>query len=243
MRNNDYMNDIYDIIYAPEIEYNEDGVIYLDDPIDEDDLYYGYDDELAWADNITYLDDPEEDEFDINNLGDDFIPLPQGNYHEEIVVIDERYILDEFEEDIIENYERPAVEPEHDIDYSINEIYNLLDGDDELQLDIDNIESLIKFPIKQDLDEELQVTSLSEEDDKLAKAIAREHIDNVKAGEAVGALYGDVTNPEDDTSWVDGEDLFGNDINVIIAEDPNKEVIEDDFVEGSFQDWLNQQNN
>ena len=41
---------------------------------------------------------------------------------------------------------------------------------------------------------------------------------------------------------LDGEDLFGNDIDVIIAEDPNAEVVEDDFVEGSFQDWLEQQN-
>ena len=241
MKNENYMQDIYDVIYAPEVEYNDDGIEYLDDPID-DEIYFGFDDELAWADDITYLDEPYEDEFDISNLGEGFIPLPQGDYQEELVVIDEHYILDEYEEDLIANYERPAIETKQDIDYSLDEIYNLLDGEDEIELDVNNIESLIKFPVQQEVTEELKVSNLSEEDDKIAKAIAREHMDNVKANEAIGALHGDVENPEDDTSWVDGDDPFGNDINVIIAEDPNKEVIEDDFVEGSFQDWINQQN-
>jgi hypothetical protein len=241
MKNKNYMQDIYDIIYAPEIECNDDGIEYLDEPID-DEIYFGFDDELAWADDITYLDEPYEDEFDISNLGEGFIPLPQGDYQEELIVIDEHYILDECEEDLIANYERPAVETKQDIDYSLDEIYNLLDGEDEIELDINNVESLIKFPVQQEVTEELKVSNLSEEDDKIAKAIAREHMDNVKAGEAAGALFGDVENPDDNTSWVDDDDPFGNDINVIIAEDPNKEVIEDDFVEGSFQDWLNQQN-
>lgn len=241
MKNENYMQDIYDVIYAPEVEYNDDGIEYLDEPID-DEIYFGFDDELAWADDITYLDEPYEDEFDVSNLGEGFIPLPQGDYQEELIVIDEHYILDEYEEDLIANYERPAIETKQDIDYSLDEIYNLLDGEDEIQLDVDNIESLIKFPVQQEVTEELKVSNLSEEDDKIAKAIAREHMDNVKAGEAAGALFGDVENPDDNTSWVDDDDPFGNDINVIIAEDPNKEVIEDDFVEGSFQDWLNQQN-
>ena len=241
MKNENYMQDIYDVIYAPEVEYNDDGIEYLDEPID-DEIYFGFDDELAWADDITYLDEPYEDEFDISNLGEGFIPLPQGDYQEELVVIDEHYILDEYEEDLIANYERPAIETKQDIDYSLDEIYNLLDGEDEIELDVNNAESLIKFPVQQEVTEELKVSNLSEEDDKIAKAIAREHMDNVKAGEAAGALFGDVENPDDNTSWVDDDDPFGNDINVIIAEDPNKEVIEDDFVEGSFQDWLNQQN-
>jgi len=241
MKNENYMNNIYDIIYAPEVEYvNDDGIEYLDEP--EDEIYYGFDDELSWADDITYLDEPYEEEFDLD-LGEGFIPLPQGDYYqEELQVIDEYYVLDEYEEDLVENYTRPSLEDYQEVQYSMDEIYNLLDGEDEIKLDIDNAESLIQFPVKQDLEEELQVTDMSEEDDKLAKAIAREHMDNVKAGEAVGALMGDNEVPEDDTSWVDGEDLFGNDINVIIAEDPNKEVEEDDFVEGSFQDWLEQQN-
>ena len=242
MKNENYMNDIYEIIYAPEVEYNEDGIEYLDEP--DDDMYYGCDDELAWADDITYLDEPYEEEFDLGlDLGEGFIPLPQGDYQqEELVVIDECYVLDEYEEDLIDNYVRPSLEDYQEVQYSMDDIYNLLDGADEIELNIDEAESLIKFPVSQELEEELQVTDMNEEDDKLAKSIAREHMDNVKAGEAVGAIFGENETPEDDTSWVDGEDLFGNDINVIIADDPNKEVVEDDFVEGSFQDWLEQQN-
>ena len=240
MKNENYMDSIYDVIYAPEVDYYDDGIEYLDEP--EDEIFYGHDDELAWADNITYLDEPEEDEFELD-LGEGYIPLHQGDvYQEEIVVIDEYYVLDEYEEDLVENYTRPSLEDYQEVQYSMDEIYNLLDGEDEIKLDIDNAESLIQFPVKQDLEEELQVTGMSEEDDKLAKAIAREHMDNVKAGEAAGMLFGDVETPEDDTSWVDGDDLFGNNLDVIIAEDPNKEVVEDDFVEGSFQDWLEQQN-
>ena len=55
-------------------------------------------------------------------------------------------------------------------------------------------------------------------------------------------LFGDVENPDDDTSWVNDDDLFGNNIDVIIADDPNKEVEENDYVEGSFSQWLDQQN-
>ena len=253
LNNDNYMQGIYDIINAPEEVYDEDGIIYLDEP--EDEFSYGYDDELAWADDITYLDEPEDDEFDLD-LGDGFIPLYHNeNYQETVLVIDENYVPDEFEYDIAEYKIQPAVETEEEQpaveqepydydneDYSLDKIYDIINEDDSILINIDGAESLIKFPIEQTLEEELQVTDISEEDDKIAKAIAKEHMENVKAGEAVGALYGDVETPEDDTSWVDGDDLFGNDINVIIAEDPNKEVEEDDFVEGSFQDWLDQQN-
>ena len=237
--NKNYMEDIYDVIYAPEVEYNDDGIEYLDSPDDE--LFYGYDDELSWADDITYLDDPEDDEFDLD-LGEGFIPLPQGDvYEEELVVIDEQYILDEFECDIIEDYVQPAIEQQED-DYGMEDIYNIINEDDEIVLNVDEAESLIKFPGQQTVEEELHVPELSEEDDKIAKAIAKEHIENVKAGEVAGGLFGDVENPDDDTSWVDDDDLFGNNIDVIIADDPNKEVEENDYVEGSFQQWLDQQN-
>ena len=105
-----YMEDIYNVINAEEVEYNDQGIEYLDEPI-EDDLYY--EDELSWADNITYLDEPVEDEFELD-LGEGFIPLPQGEvYQEELVVIDENYILDEFEEDLIDNYVKPETKKEY----------------------------------------------------------------------------------------------------------------------------------
>ena len=240
MKNNNYMDSIYDIIYAPEVEINDDDIIYLDEPYEE--TFMGYEDELAWADNITYLDEPYEEEFDLD-LGEGYIRLPQGEVYEEILpVIDENYILDEYEEDLVENYVRPTIEDMQQVEYSMDDLMNIVNDDYSIEFNDVDLESLIKFPVQQDYAEELNVTDLSEEDDKIAKSIAREHMDNVKAGEAAGALFNDVSIPEDDTSWVDGDDLFGNDINVIIAEDPNKEVVEDDFVEGSFNDWLKQQN-
>lgn len=240
--NENYMDAIYDVIYAPEVEVNEQGIEYLDEPIDEQNFY---DDDLAWADDITYLDEPEDEEFDLD-LGEGFIPLPQGEqYHEELIVIDENYILDEFEEDLIDNYERPSVVIEKEEvkeEYDFNDIYNLLDSEDEIILD--EVESIIHFPVSNEpKEEELQNINMDDETSKLALSIAKEHMDNVKAGEVAGGLFGDLENPEDDTSWVkDDNDLFGADISVIIAEDPNKEVEDEEFVEGSFEDWLAKQN-
>lgn len=240
--NENYMDAIYDVIYAPEVEVNEQGIEYLDEPIDDQNFY---DDELSWADDITYLDEPEDEEFDLD-LGEGFIPLPQGEqYHEELIVIDENYILDEFEEDLIDNYERPSVVIEKEEvkeEYDFNDIYNLLDSEDEIILD--EVESIIHFPVNNEpKEEELQNINMDDETSKLALSIAKEHMDNVKAGEVAGGLFGDLENPEDDTSWVkDDNDLFGADISVIIAEDPNKEVEDEEFVEGSFEDWLAKQN-
>lgn len=240
MKNNkNYMKDIYDIINAPEVEYNDDGIEYLDSP--EDEFYSEYEDDLAWADDITYLDEPYEEEFDLD-LGEGYIPLHQGDvYQEELIVIDENYVPDEFECDIVEKYEQPATEVQGEQTYSMDSIYDIINEEDTIDLNVELGDSLLKFQ-KHDLNEELNLTDLSEEDDKIAKAIAKEHIDNVKASEAAGGLFADLENPEDDTSWVDDDDLFGNDISVIIAEDPNEEVIEEDYVEGSFNQWLEQQN-
>ena len=73
---NDYMESIYELLNSPEEEFEDDGITYIGNPDDEE---FFYDDELAWADNITYLDEPEDDEFDFQDLGDDYIPLPQGD--------------------------------------------------------------------------------------------------------------------------------------------------------------------
>ena len=236
-----YMDNIYDVINAVEEEYNDQGIEYLDEPFDENDFYY--EDELSWADNITYLDEPEDDDFNLD-LGEGFIPLPQGEvYQEELVVIDENYVLDEFEVDLIDNYVKPAVEKNQE--FTFDEIYNLIDDDEnDMLIDLDNmeIESIINLPGNSDSEEELKSVCMDDETSSLATSIAKEHLDNVKAGEAAGALFGDVENLEDDTSWVkDDDDIFGANIERIIADDPNEEVKED-FVEGTFEDWLAQQN-
>lgn len=238
-----YMESIYNILNSNEVEYEDDDMIYLDEP--DDFMFSDYDDELSWADNITYLDEPEDDEIDLD-LGEGYIPLPQGNnYQEEIIVIDERYILDEYEEDLIENYEVPSIEEIQDVKYSMDDIYSyLVDSEDEIEpIDVEKADSLIQLPVQQELAEELNVINMTEEDDKIAKSIAKEHLENVKLSESGLKLYDEALTPEDDTSWVEDEDLFGNDISVIIAEDPNEEVVEDDYAEGSFSQWLLDQNN
>ena len=243
----DYMESIYDVLNSADEEFVDDGITYVGFPEDEDDLFY--EDELAWADDITYLDEPEDDEFDFQDLGDDYIPLPQGDIiYEQPVVIDENYMLDEFETDIIDGYyveeieEKPAVEIKQrtESDGELEDILKFLSQEDvDLSLDLDKAESIIKLPEKQEVVEELKILGQNNDDDKISKAIAKEYMD--MASSNVTNIASEEYGTEEDTSWVNGEDIFGNDISVIIAEDPNKEVEEEDFVEGSFNDWLAQQ--
>lgn len=243
----DYMESIYDVLNSADEEFVDDGITYVGFPEDEDDLFY--EDELAWADDITYLDEPEDDEFDFQDLGDDYIPLPQGDIiYEQPVVIDENYMLDEFETDIIDGYyveeieEKPAVEIKQrtESDGELEDILKFLSQEDvDLSLDLDKAESIIKLPEKQEVVEELKILGQNNDDDKISKAIAKEYMD--MASSNVTNIASEEYGTEEDTSWVNGEDIFGNDISVIIAEDPNKEVEEEDFVEGSFNDWIAQQ--
>ena len=243
----DYMENIYDVLNSADEEFVDDGITYVGFPEDENDLFY--EDELSWADDITYLDEPEDDEFNFQDLGDDYIPLPQGDIiYEQPVVIDENYMLDEFETDIIDGYcieeieEKPAVERKQrtESDGELEDILKFLNQEDvDLSLDLDKAESIIKLPEKQEVVEELKILGQNGDDDKISKAIAKEYMD--MAGSNVTNIASEEYGTEEDTSWVNGEDIFGNDISVIIAEDPNKEVEEDDFVEGSFSDWLAQQ--
>lgn len=244
----DYMKDIYDVLNSADEEFVDDGITYVGFPEDEDELFY--EDELAWADDITYLDEPEDDEFDFQDLGDDYIPLPQGDIiYEQPVVIDENYMLDEFETDIVDGCyieeieEKPAVERKQrtESDGELEDILKFLSQEDvDLSLDLDKAESIIKLPEKQEAVEELKILGQNnDDDDKISKAIAKEYMD--MASSNVTNIASEEYGTEEDTSWVNGEDIFGNDISVIIAEDPNKEVEEEDFVEGSFSDWLAQQ--
>ena len=243
----DYMENIYDVLNSADEEFVDDGITYVGFPEDENDLFY--EDELSWADDITYLDEPEDDEFNFQDLGDDYIPLPQGDIiYEQPVVIDENYMLDEFETDIVDGCyieeieEKPAVERKQrtESDGELEDILKFLSQEDvDLSLDLDKAESIIKLPEKQEVVEELKILGQNDDDDKISKAIAKEYMD--MAGSNVTNIASEEYGTEEDTSWVNGEDIFGNDISVIIAEDPNKEVEEEDFVEGSFSDWLAQQ--
>ena len=234
MKNNDYMESIYNLLNSPEEEF-DDGITYIGSPEDEDEFFY--EDELAWADNITYLDEPDDDEFNLD-LGEGFIPLPQGDIvYEKPIVIDENYMLDEYEVDLTNSVSYLDLEDE------VTEMTNVVketQKEVDINLDLDKAESIIKLPKQQTIAEELQVLDITPEDDRISKAIAREHLDMVNSGSL--NLASEDYGLEDDTSWVDDDDLFGSDISVIIAEDPNKDVEEEDFVDGSFEDWLAQNN-
>ena len=247
----DYMENIYDALNEPEVEYNEQGIEYLDEPEEENEFNWGYNDELSWADDITFLDEPEEEVVDYD-LGEGFIQLHPGyDYQEELVVIDESYVLEDCEEDLTTCDYKPVIynEPEQEeqiiADDHVFDIDGLLDDSDSLAIDVNKVQSIVKFSPNDNIEEDnLDYPEKDDDMSKLAISIAKEHMENIKAGDYAGALYGDITNPDDDTSWVeDDKDMFGADISVIIGENPNVEVEEEDFVEGSFEDWINQQQN
>lgn len=233
--NNDYMESIYNLLNSPEEEF-DDGITYIGSPDDEDEFFY--EDELAWADDITYLDEPDDDEFNLD-LGEGFIPLPQGDIvYEKPIVIDENYMLDEYEVDLTNSVSYLDLEDE------VTEMTNVVketQKEVDINLDLDKAESIIKLPKQQTIAEELQVLDITPEDDRISKAIAREHLDMINSGSL--NLASEDYGLEDDTSWVDDDDLFGSDISVIIAEDPNKDVEEEDFVDGSFEQWILEQQN
>lgn len=230
-KNYNYMDSIYNMINSPEIE--EDDIVYLDEPEDEY-FDFGFDDGLSWADDITYLDEPEEDEFEFD-LGEGYIPLPKGEYYqEELIVIDENYVLDEYEQDLVDNVKVIDDEFEEMKEMIYPEVDN-----ETLVPDIEKAESIIKLPKEKTESEEFEIVNMSVEDDKISKAIAKEYLDNYKANNVLDLVTEEYDNPDDDVSWLDDKDLFGNDISVIIADDPNEDFEEtEDYVEGSFMEWL-----
>lgn len=230
-KNFNYMEGIYNMINSPEIE--EDDIVYLDEPEDEY-FDFGFDDGLAWADDITYLDEPEEEEFEFD-LGEGYIPLPKGEYYqEELIVIDENYVLDEYEQDLVDDIKVLDDEFEEMKEMVYPEVNN-----DLIVPDIEKVESIIKLPKEKTEAEEFKIVEMSAEDDKISKAIAKEYLDNYKANNVLDLVTEEYDNPDDDVSWLDDKDLFGNDISVIIADDPNEDFEEtEDYAEGSFMDWL-----
>jgi hypothetical protein len=72
------------------------------------------------------------------------------------------------------------------------------------------------------------------DDERVVKAMARDYMENL----GTDSLLEEFQDASDDTSWIDDPDLFGNDISVIIADNPEADFVEDDFVDGSFEQWL-----
>lgn len=242
MKNNDFdfMESFYDVIDSPIEESNDDDVIYVGEDEGED---FISDFEESWGDDITFIGEDEDDETFFTDLGEGYIPLPQGEEVDyETIVIDEHYVLDEYETDFAEERFDESKEDEENEEV-LKSVISYEDKDNDETKDsffeqIDSAESVIQFPETKSLEEELSMEEVDPIDDRISKQIAKDYIQDREA--AVDLLPGDdLGDSEEDNSWVNGDDLFGNDIDAIIAEDPGKEVEDDDFVDGSFADWVN----
>ena len=221
--NNNYMDSIYSVLDSNEVDYNDD-VMFVDNPDD-----YEFEDEFNnWGDDVTIIGDFEEDEFNFD-LGEGYIPLPKGDdYNQPVIVIDEYYNLDEYEIDILEG----IVESES-VEYK--ESTYSTEGEESLAIDVEKAEGITNFGESNEPVDELTNLNMCPDDERVVKAMARDYMENLGTDTL---LEGEFQDASDDTSWIDDPDLFGNDISVIIADNPEADFVEDDFVDGSFEQWL-----
>lgn len=220
--NNNYMDSIYSVLDSNEVDYNDD-VMFIDNPDD-----YEFENEFNnWGDDVTIIGDFEEDEFNFD-LGEGYIPLPKGDdYNQPVIVIDEYYNLDEYEIDILEG----IVESES-VEYK--EPTYSTDGEESLAIDVEKAEGITNFGESNEPVDELTNLNMCPDDERVVKAMARDYMENL----GTDTLLEEFQDASDDTSWIDDPDLFGNDISVIIADNPEADFVEDDFVDGSFEQWL-----
>jgi hypothetical protein len=217
------MDSIYSVLDSNEVDYNDD-VMFIDNPDD-----YEFENEFNnWGDDVTIIGDFEEDEFNFD-LGEGYIPLPKGDdYNQPVIVIDEYYNLDEYEIDILEG----IVESES-VEYK--ESTYSTEGEESLAIDVEKAESITNFGESNEPVDELTNLNMCPDDERVVKAMARDYMENLGTDTL---LEGEFQDASDDTSWIDDPDLFGNDISVIIADNPEADFVEDDFVDGSFEQWL-----
>ena len=230
----DFMDGIYDVLNSSdEIVYGDDDIIYVDD----EEMYYQQEDELSWVNDVEIIGEFEEDIFDIDDLGEGYIPLPKGIQEEvQVIIIDENYVPDDYEIDLLDNYEEPIFIKEER--KNIKDIVELSKRDfsqSEPAINLDEVTSITHIK-DVPLEQELNTIKMTTEDDRIAKMMAREFIDNRTTERNLPGE--DYCDDSEDTSWVNSPDLFGNDISVIIAENPDLEVEDFDFIDGSFEDWL-----
>lgn len=234
MRNKefDYMEGIYAFIEEADNDVrNDDGIIFVDDEEDEVIPFSDYD--YIDDDGIVFIGDDEEDDY---YLGEDCIPLPEfDQVEEQVVVIDENYELDEYESD-----EFAEIVSEDDVvfidDYDeIIAMTENLEGAESFYDIVEDAESNIKTLEKEEIDEMGGVSSVNTVDDKLSKDIARDVIEEASVNSDL--LLEDLDEESDEGNWIN-EDIFGNDIESIIAE--KTDVVEEEvYDEGSFEDWVN----
>ena len=221
--NNNYMDSIYSVLDSNEVDYNDD-VMFVDNPDD-----YEFENEFDnWGDDVTIIGDFEEDEFNFD-LGEGYIPLPKGDdYNQPVIVIDEYYNLDEYEIDILEGIVESESVEYKESNYST-------EGEESLAIDVEKAEGITNFGESNEPVDELTNLNMCPDDERVVKAMARDYMENLGTDTL---LEGEFQDASDDTSWIDDPDLFGNDISVIIADNPEADFVEDDFVDGSFEQWL-----
>lgn len=240
-----YLENIYDIIDSEDTSVDDNGVTILDDDEDYDynSLY-----EPEWGEEVEFLDSDESgDECYLEELGDGFIPLPQGDVEVDVVVIDEDYSPDEYEVDVCEGYNQNEIEVLDELVEDGSEIINVGDEmsgyknkeestfDNEIaRLHNATVEdSVINTPETETLAESMGVND-DPDTDKIAKSIAKEHMDRMSEQ---SALPGEETSSDIEKGWIH-EDMFGNDIGSIIADvSENIDIEDDDYIEGSFKEW------
>lgn len=245
-----YLENIYDIIDSEDTSVDDNGVNIIDE---EDDYDYNSLYEPEWGEEVEFLDEDEsEDECYLEELGDGFIPLPQGDVEVDVVVIDEDYTPDEYEVDVCEGYSQEEIEVIDELEEDDSEVINVGDEmseyknkedsnfDNELAR-LHNVtveDSVINTPETETLSESMGVSD-DPDTDKIAKSIAKEHMDRMSEQ---SVLPGDETANDIDKEWIH-EDMFGNDIGSIIADVPeNIDIEDDDYIEGSFKDWAEAHN-
>lgn len=227
MRNDDnFMDGIYAILDDITEDNENDGIVYVGE--EEDELY------SSWGDEVIFIGDEEDDDI-IEDLGEGYIPLSQPDVEEyEAMIIDEGYVLDEYELDVTDG----CVVTEAVTD--VEEICSIASAveDESLFIDPDTVESIIHLPKKRDISDGIIIAN-DPDDDKIAKAIAREYLE--ERDSSVNLLPGDELDNDDDNSWINDPDIFGNNIDKILAEDEILTIEDEDYVEGSFEEWI--QNN
>ena len=230
----DFMDGIYDVLNSSdEIVYGDEDIIYVDD----EEMFYHQEDELSWVNDVEIIGEFEEDTFNFEDLGEGYIPLPKGIQEEvQVIIIDENYVPDEYEIDLLDNYEEPIfIKEERKNTKDIVELSKRDFSQSEPAINLDEVTSITHIK-DVPLEQELNTIKMTTEDDRIAKMMAREFIDNRTTERNLPGE--DYSDDSEDTSWVNSPDLFGNDISVIIAENPDLEVEDFDFIDGSFEDWL-----
>lgn len=178
----------------------------------EDDMCDYIDDDIDVIEEDDYI---EDDNWLISDEEDDFSP------------IDENYVPDKWEKDLFD-----SDDSEDDIIKEVSDLEEIIRSDnDEPLIDFENIETSVRLNDREMEKKERKEKNVKK-DDKIAKNIAKKMLDSKHS--AVDLTLDDIDDEK--YSWVN-DDMFGNNIENIVAEPPKEEKIDENFAEGNFDEW------